>query len=88
MLTADKKRLTKGCSAAKDAMNNVFEFLDQAFSEDSQESLIFTTKLSVDRVVIKFVTEFNCEQFMKHNKTLLLSERGTNLLAELEGLEE
>ena len=88
VLTADKKRLTKGCSAAKDAMNNVFEFLDQAFSEDSQESLIFTTKLSVDRVVIKFVTEFNCEQFMKHNKTLLLSERGTNLLAELEGLEE
>lgn len=87
-LTADKKRLTKDCNATKDAMNNAFEFLDQAFSEDSQESLIFTTKLSADRVVIKFITEYGCEQFMKHNKTLLLSERGTNLLAELEGLEE
>lgn len=87
-LTADKKRLTKDCNAVRVAMNNAFVFLDQSFGDDSQESLIFVTKLSVDRVVIKFVTEFSCEQFMKHNKTLLLSERGTDLLAELEGLEE
>lgn len=88
VLTAEKKRLAKTCDFAKKSLDNAFLFLDSAFSEDSQESLIFVTKLSADSIVIKFVADFGSNQFMKHNKSLLFTERGLDLLSEIEELED
>ena len=73
---------------ATSALDAGFLFLDQAFGEDSQESLIYVTKLSADPVLIRLVSEHGSKEFMKHNKSLLFTERGLGLLEEIKGLEE
>jgi hypothetical protein len=78
-------QLVKDATAALDAG---FLFLDGAFGEDSQESLIYVTKLSADPVLIRLVSEHGSKEFMKHNKSLLFTERGLGLLEEIKALEE
>ena len=78
-------QLVKDATAALDAG---FLFLDGAFGEDSQESLIYVTKLSADPVLIRLVSEHGSKEFMKHNKSLLFTERGLGLLEEIKGLED
>ncbi|WP_248922873.1 ATP-binding protein [Olsenella intestinalis] len=78
-------QLVKEATAALDAG---FLFLDGAFGKDSQESLIYVTKLSADPVLIRLVSEHGSKEFMKHNKSLLFTERGLGLLEEIKALEE
>ena len=70
------------------SLDNAFSFLDGAFGETSQESLIMTTKLSADPVLVSLVASYGSGQYLKHNKSLLLSERGLDLLRQVELLEE
>ena len=77
------RALVEACVAALD---NCFAFLDSAFGEDAQESLIYVTKLSVDPVLVKFIANHRSEQYMKHNKNLLFSAREDALLRALEDL--
>lgn len=77
-------------SLAKDAsaaIDNGFKFLDEAFGDGSQESLIYVTKLSADPQVIRLVSEYGSAEYMKHNKSLMFNERGIELLKEIKGLE-
>ena len=72
------------------SVDHVFGFLDAAFGEKSQEALIMVTKLSADPTMVDAVAEHGSESFLKHNKDLLLSERGNDLarrIRKLEGLE-
>ena len=73
---------------AKSSLDNAFLFLDGTYGEDSQESLILTTKLAADAVLIRLVSTHGSEQYMKHNKSLLFTERGLGLLEEIEALED
>ena len=75
------KRVTCG-------LDNTFAFLDGAFGEDSQESLIYVTRLSADPILIRLVSEHGSAGFMKHNKSLLFTERKLELLKEIKGLEQ
>lgn len=70
------------------SLDNAFAFLDGAFGETSQESLIMTTKLSADPVLVSLVASYGSGQYLKHNKSLLLSERGLDLLRQVEMLED
>lgn len=72
---------------ASSALNNAFLFLDSTFGESSQESLIMVTKLSADPVLIKMVSEHGSEEYMKHNKSLLFTERNLGLLQQIDALE-
>ena len=47
-----------------------------------------TTKLSADPVLVSLVASYGSGQYLKHNKSLLLSERGLDLLCQVELLEE
>lgn len=87
VLSSEKKRLALACDTAQKSIDNSFDFLDESFGEDSQESLMFITKLSSDVVVVRFIVDFGSERYMKHNKSLLFTERGLNLLAEIEKME-
>ena len=87
VLSSEKKRLALACDTAQKSIDNSFDFLDESFGEDSQESLMFITKLSSDVAVVRFVVDFGSERYMKHNKSLLFTERGLNLLAEIEKME-
>lgn len=80
------KAQAKLVKAATAGLDNSFRFLDGAFGGDSQESLIYVTKLSADPVLIRLVSEHGSEEFMKHNKSLLFTERGLDLLEEIKGL--
>lgn len=81
------KLQAKLVKAAGDGIDNSFRFLDGAYGEDSQESLIYVTKLSADPVLIRLVSEHGSAEYMKHNKSLLFTERGLDLLEEIKGLE-
>ncbi len=74
--------------ATMEAIDNSFCFLDRAFGETSQESLIMVTKLSADPVLVAAVANYGSEQYLKHNKNLLLSERRTDLLRQIDQLDE
>lgn len=69
-------------------IDNAFRFLDAAFGEGSQESLIFVTKLSVDSLLIRLVSTHGSAEYMKHNKSLLFAERGLDLLKEIQELDD
>ena len=74
---------TKGTQS----LDNAFLFLDGALGESSQESLVLTTKLSLDPLMVRFVGQYGSEQYMKHNKSLLLADRGLQLLSEIQSLD-
>ncbi len=80
----EQRTLAQAASASTD---NAFLFLDNALGESSQESLVLTTKLSLDPLTVKFVGQYGSEQYMKHNKSLLLTDRGLDLLSEIEALD-
>ena len=52
------------------SLDNAFSFLDGALGESSQESLVLTTKLSLDPLTVKFVGQYGSEQYMKHIQSL------------------
>lgn len=83
-LAAEKKSLADVCNVARKSLDSGFAFLDESYGDDSQESLMLITKLSADRAVVRFVADFGSEEYMRHNKSLLFTERGLNLLAEIE----
>ena len=70
------------------ALDNAFLFLDGAYGQGAQEPLIFITKLSADPVLVRMVAAHGSEQYAKHNKSLLFTERGLGLLEEIETLED
>lgn len=84
---AECKSQTALAKAASAVIDNGFRFLDEAFEEDSQESLIYVTKLSADPQVIRLVSEHGSAEYMKHNKSLMFNERSIELLKEIKGLE-
>ena len=74
---------------AKDActcLDNGFLFLDEAFGEDSQEAIIYMTKLSADPALVHLVAVHGSDQYLKHNKSLLFTERGLDLLEAVRAL--
>lgn len=73
---------------AVSSIDNAFIYLDEAFGEDSQESLIMVTKLSADPALVAVVANYGSDEYMKHNKSLLFKERGLDLLKEVESLED
>lgn len=87
-LTTIKLELEHKTTQAQDAINNSFKFLDTAFGDESQEAQIYITKLSSDPLAVQFVFGFGSEEYLKHNESLLFNERGLNLLAEIEALED
>ena len=73
---------------AIDGLDNAFRFMDNAFGKDSQEALILLTRLSSDDLVIKFISEYGSEEFISHNKSLLFTERGLDIMRAVEALQE
>lgn len=81
------KRQVELAKRAVASLDNSFMFLDAAFGEDSQEALIYLTKLSIDPAAARLVGEYGSAEFMRHNKGLLFEERGFELLKEIKNLD-
>lgn len=88
---AFNEECSKQASVAKaivDALDNAFRFLGGAFGEDGQEPLMFISKLAADPLLIRFVSNHGSDEYLKHNESMLFSERGFSLLQEIESMGE
>ena len=77
---------SRAADEALAALDNAFVFVDATFGADAQEALILVTKLSSDSLLIKFVSEYGSDQFIKHNKSLLFAQRGLDLMQAVEAM--
>ena len=80
----------KGLSAmsadAKKKLSNMFLFAEEVFGE-GQEILIIVTELTANYNSARFISEFGCEEYFRHNKELLFYERQREIIDKIEKLE-
>lgn len=68
---ASMKKRTEQTSAR---LHHLFAFVEEAF-EQGNEMLILVTELTVNAAGSQFIASFGCEDYQRHNKELMLSER-------------
>lgn len=78
--------LDERVGAAATALENAFAFVEQAFGE-GQEMLMLVTDLSVNKHSMEFINNHGCDAYFKHNKALLFTERGSDLVARINRLD-
>lgn len=66
-------------------MNNMFLFAESTFG-DGQEMLIIATELTATPACSAYIARFGCSEYFRHNKDLLLYERGNEITELLDGL--
>lgn len=79
-------KLKQETGRIKKCLSALFAFAEEAFAEGN-ELLILVTELTVNSSSAWFIAAFGCPEYQKHNRELLLSERGENLQAEIARLE-
>lgn len=70
---------------AGEKLSNMFTFCESAFG-DGQEIQILVTELTISHYGAKFISRYGCREYYAHNKELLLNDRRTELLAEIDDL--
>lgn len=78
--------LKKNINSCKKMLSNTFDFCESVFGEESQEILIFVTEMTVNDYCAYFVSRHGCEEYFKHNKSLLFYERQIDILRQLDEL--
>ena len=79
------KDFSKKTEAAKKKMSNMFLFSEDVFGE-GQEMLIIVTELTANYNSARFISEFGCEEYFRHNKELLFYERQKEIITKMEDL--
>lgn len=79
------KGLSKQAQAVKKKLSNMFRFSEEVFGE-GQEILIIVTDLTANYNSARFISEFGCKEYFKHNKELLFYERQKEIITRLENL--
>lgn len=70
----------------KEILQNVFDFLEDAFGE-SQEMVFFITELNANSYSMWFIKENGSDSYYRYNKGLLFEERQKMILAEMDAAE-
>lgn len=81
-------RQTSAAAQAERAMDHAFAFIDAAYGPQSQEGLVFTTRLTANPPVLTFVSQRGVQSFLAHNKELLVDDKIAQLREELAALED
>ena len=71
--------------AVKKKMSNMFLFSEGVFGK-GQEMLIIVTELTANYNSARFISEFGCEEYFRHNKELLFYERQREIITKMEAL--
>ena len=79
------KAFSKQTDEVKRKMSNMFLFSEDVFGE-GQEMLIIVTELTANYNTAKFISEFGCEEYFRHNKELLFYERQREIISRIENL--
>ena len=67
-------------------LENLFAFVEEAFAKGN-EMLILVTELTINNNSARFIGQFGCEAYDRHNKELMLSERSNDLIEEISALD-
>lgn len=81
-----KKALTKSAAQTDTNLTNVFKFCEEAFQAGSQELLILVTELTANSYAAHFIGKYGCQEYFRHNKDMLFTERKKDILAEIDEL--
>lgn len=68
-------------------LQNAFDFLEMTFG-DSQEMVVFVTELNTSPYSLAFINENGCDSYYKFNQKLLFEEAQSDILKELNAIEE
>lgn len=79
------KALSKQAEDVKKRLSNMFLFSEEVFGE-GQELLIIVTELTANYNSARFISEFGCEEYFRHNKELLFYERQREIITKIENL--
>ena len=79
------KALSKQADEVKKRLSNMFLFSEEVFG-DGQEILIIVTELTANYNSARFISEFGCDEYFKHNKELLFYERQREIITKIEDL--
>lgn len=71
---------------AGERLSNIFKFAEEVF-EGGQELLIIVTELTANPYTSKYISEYGCEEYFKHNKDLLFYERQREIVTLLSELD-
>jgi len=82
---AQTKALKKSSTAISKQLDNLFKFMDDAFGE-GQEMLILVTELTASTEAARFISQYGCAAYFKHNKDLLFYERQVAVIREIDRL--
>ena len=69
----------------KERVENLFAFVEDAFAQGN-EMLILVTELTVREDCARFIGQFGCASYHRHNQELMLSERGSDHMEEVAAL--
>ncbi|MDE7334570.1 MAG: ATP-binding protein [Lachnospiraceae bacterium] len=67
-------------------LSHLFGFVENAFAEGN-EMLILVTELTVNNDSARFIGQFGCPAYQRHNQELMLSERQNRLQEEIAALD-
>lgn len=72
---------------ASEALQNVFNFMEDAFGE-SQEMVAFITELNANYYSVWFIKENGCDEYYRYNKGLLFDERQRGIVRQMDELDK
>ena len=67
-------------------LHYLFRFVEDVFGSGN-EMLILVTECTVQADCAKFISMYGCEDYKRHNEELMLTERGGDLMQQIEELE-
>lgn len=81
----DTAALKKQTERTGERLHALFAFAEKAFGEGN-EMLILVTQLTVNDDSARFIASFGCKDYQRHNEELMLSERQSKFMEEIEEL--
>lgn len=82
----EKEALKAAVNKCQKHLKYAFEFTDKVY-EQGNEMLILLTELTVSEISTKFLTDFGSEDYNKYSESMMLSDRHSKLMAEIEKLD-
>ncbi|MBR1739410.1 MAG: AAA family ATPase [Ruminococcus sp.] len=82
----DVERFKAHLSDVKRHMDNSMIFCEKTFGGD-RELLILVTELAADPVTARFISNYGCDEYYKHDSSLMLRERKLEIISELDRIE-
>ena len=83
---AETKAVKKSAQGMVKKLDNMFAFAEKVYGE-GQEMLILVTELTASDAAARFIAQYGCDAYFRHNKALLFHERKIEVIQELDRLE-